>query len=112
MSDQKRPNEPDKNDKKGSELRLPPRTFLAWIGIIAVVSIVMLLRSGAEPQVTELGSFQDLMDKLTNNPSLIVPGTGRIVYGLQSPDIKRIEGRFYATEQGKKVEVRFKLETP
>jgi cell division protease FtsH len=113
MSDQKRPNEPDKNDKKNGELRLPPRTFLVWIGIIAVVSILMLVRSGAEPQVEELGSFQDLMDKLTNNPSLIVPGTGQIVYGLQSPDIKRIQGRYYTYgPDKKKVEVRFKLETP
>ena len=113
MSDQKRPNDPDKNDKKNGELRLPPRTFLVWIGIIAVVSILMLVHSGAETPVEELGSFRDLLDKLTNNPSLIVPGSGRIVYGLQSPDIKRITGRYYAIDHDKKkVEVPFKLETP
>ncbi|HUD82057.1 MAG TPA: ATP-dependent zinc metalloprotease FtsH [Candidatus Saccharimonadales bacterium] len=113
MSDQKRPNDPDKNDKKNGELRLPPRTFLVWIGIIAVVSILMLVHSGAETPVEELGSFRDLLDKLTNNPSLIVPGSGRIVYGLQSPDIKRITGRYYAMDHDKKkVEVPFKLETP
>jgi cell division protease FtsH len=113
MPDQKRPNDPDKNDKKNGELRLPPRTFLVWIGIIAVVSILMLVRSGSETPVEELGSFRDLMDKLTNNPSLIVPGSGRIVYGLQSPDIKRITGRYYAWDHDKKrVEVPFKLETP
>jgi cell division protease FtsH len=113
MSDQKRPNEPDKNDKKNSELRLPPRTLLVWIGIIAVVSILMLVHSGAETPIEELGSFRDLLDKLTNNPSLIVPGSGRIVYGLQSPDIKRITGRYYALDHDKKrVEVQFKLETP
>ncbi len=112
MSDQKRPNEPDRNDKKNGELRLPPRTFLVWIGIIAVVSILMLVRNGQEPVVEELGSFHDLLDKLTNSPSLIVPGSGRIVYGLQSPDIKRITGRYYAMDHGKRVEVPFKLETP
>ena len=112
MSDQKRPNEPDKNDKKNGELRLPPRTFLVWIGIIAVVSILMLVRNGSETPVEELGSFHDLLDKLTNSPSLIVPGSGRIVYGLQSPDIKRITGKYYAMDHGKKVEVAFKLETP
>jgi cell division protease FtsH len=111
MSDQKRPNEPDRNDKKNGELRLPPRTFLVWIGIIAVVSILMLVRNGAETPVEELGSFSDLMAKLTNNA--IVPGSGRIIYGLQSPDIKRIQGRYYALDHDKKkTEVPFKLETP
>ncbi|HEX3719562.1 MAG TPA: ATP-dependent zinc metalloprotease FtsH [Verrucomicrobiae bacterium] len=110
MPDQKRPNEPDKNDKRNGELRLPPRTFLIWIGIIAVVSILMFIKSGAETPPEEMDSFGDLMAKLTNN--LIVPGTGRIVYGLQSPDIKRIQGKYYATTNGKKAEVPFKLETP
>jgi cell division protease FtsH len=113
MPDQKRSNEPDRNDKKNGELRLPPRTFLVWIGIIAVVSVLMLLRNGAETAPEELGSFRDLLDKLTNNPSLIVPGSGRIVYGLQSPDIKRITGKYYAFDHDKKkVEIPFKLETP
>jgi cell division protease FtsH len=113
MPDQKRPDS-DKNDKKNGELRLPPRTFLVWIGIIAIVSILMLVRNGTETPVEELGSFGDLMSKLTNSPSsLIVPGSGRIVYGLQSPDIKRITGKYYALDRdNKKVEVPFKLETP
>jgi cell division protease FtsH len=112
MPDQKRPNESDK-EKKNGDLRLPPRTILVWIGIIGIVALLMLVRNGAEPQVEELGSFHDLMDKLTNSPSLIVPGSGRIIYGLQSPDIKRITGRYYAYDHDKKrVEVPFKLETP
>jgi cell division protease FtsH len=113
MPDQKRTNEPDKNDKKNGELRLPPRTFLVWIGIIAVVSILMLVRNGQETTVEELGSFGDLMEKMTNSPGL-VPGTGRIIYGLQSPDIKRITGKYYLydNKDKKKTEVPFKLETP
>ncbi|HEX4122342.1 MAG TPA: ATP-dependent zinc metalloprotease FtsH [Verrucomicrobiae bacterium] len=110
MPDLKRPNEPDKNDKRNNELRLPPRALLIWIGIIAFVSILMFIKSGADTQVQEMDSFGDLMDKLTNN--LIVPDSGRIVYGLQSPDIKRITGKYIAVNNGKKVEVPFKLETP
>ncbi|HEY3853636.1 MAG TPA: ATP-dependent zinc metalloprotease FtsH [Verrucomicrobiae bacterium] len=110
MPDQKRP-EPDRNEKKNSELRLPPRTLLVWIAIIAVVSVLMLVRNGAETQVEELGSFKDLTDKLTNG--LIVPGSGRIIYGLQSPDIKRISGSYYGLDKDKKkVQIPFKLETP
>ena len=111
MPDQKRP-EPDRNEKKNSELRLPPRTLLVWIAIIAVVSVLMLVRNGTETQPEELGSFKDLTDKLTNG--LIVPGTGRIVYGLQSPDIKRIQGSYYGIDPKSKAKVAipFKLETP
>jgi len=119
MPDPNRSNEPDKNDKRNGDMRLPPRTFLVWIGIIAVVAILALVRNGSETQMKELASFPDLLDKLTNN--LIVPGSGRIVYGLQSPDIKRITGEYFEKKQdgtyvldkdGKKSEVPFKLETP
>jgi cell division protease FtsH len=110
MADQKRPNEPDRNDKRNNDLRVSPRTFLIWIGIIAVVTVLMLVKSGTETPIVEMDSFNELMSKLTNN--LIVPNSGKIVYGLQSPDIKRIQGKFYSTEQGKRVEVPFKLETP
>jgi cell division protease FtsH len=120
MSDPNKSTEPDKNEKRGGEMRLPPRAFLVWVGIIAIVAIVALARNGNETPVEELGSFPDLLGKLTNN--LIVPNSGRIVYNLPSPDIKRITGKYYATQEngkfqndketGKKVEVPFKLETP
>src|SRR5580700_8401509 len=121
MPDLNRNSEPDKNEKRNSEMRLPPRAFLVWIGIIAIVAVVALARNGAETPVEELGSFPDLLVKLTNN--LIVPNSGRIIYGLQSsPDIKRITGKYYATQENgkpvldketsKRTEVPFKLEIP
>jgi cell division protease FtsH len=118
MADQNRTPEPDKNDKRNGELRLPPRGILLWVGIIALVALVAMFRNGGETTVVELASFPELLNKLTNG--LVVPGSGRIVYGLQSPDIKRITGRYYEKENGrfeldhdnKKVEVPFKLETP
>jgi cell division protease FtsH len=118
MPEPNKVNDPDKNDKRNNDLRLPPRTFLIWIGIIAVVSVLALVKNGSETPVEDMGSFSELTGKLTNN--LIVPGSGRIVYGLQSPDIKRITGRYYKTDEkgkflvadAKRVEVPFKLETP
>jgi cell division protease FtsH len=109
--------EPDRNDKRNGDLRLPPRTALVWAGIIAIVAVLALVHNGSEQTVTELNSFPELLDKLTNN--LIVPGSGHIVCGVESPDIKRITGKFYTKEngkfqtdkEGKKVEVPFKLET-
>jgi hypothetical protein len=55
-------------------MRLPPRAFLVWIGIIAIVAIVAFARNTAETPPDELASFPDLLNKLTNN--LIVPGSG------------------------------------
>jgi len=48
MPDPNRSTEPDKNDKRNGEMRLPPRAFLVWVGIIAIVAIVALARGGAE----------------------------------------------------------------
>ncbi|MGA2748653.1 MAG: ATP-dependent zinc metalloprotease FtsH [Verrucomicrobiota bacterium] len=120
MSDQNRPSQPDKNDKRNGDLRLPPRTLLIWIGIIAAVSVLMLVKNGSETPVEEMTSFGDLMEKVTNSAGLLVRDSGRIVYNPQSPDIKRITGRYYRTDEhgkflmsdGKKIEVPFKLETP
>jgi cell division protease FtsH len=119
MPDLNRNTDPDKNDKRNGEMRLPPRTFLVWLAIIAIAVIVAFVRNGSETPVEELASFPDLLDKLTNG--LIVPNSGHIVYGLQSPDIKRVIGKYYSKDahgeflkdhDSKRVETAFKLETP
>jgi len=119
MPDLNRNTDPDRNDKRNGEMRLPPRTFLVWVAIIAIAVIVAFVRNGAETPPVELASFPDLLDKLTNG--LIAPDSGHIVYGLQSPDIKRVIGKYYSKDahgefmkdhDGKRVETSFKLETP
>jgi cell division protease FtsH len=118
MPDPNRNSETDKNDKRNGEMRLPPRTFMVWIAIIAIAVIVMFVRNGTEAPIEEMASFPDLLHKMTNG--LIVPGSGRVIYGLQSTDIQRITGKYYSMlENGKpaldpalkKIEVPFKLET-
>jgi cell division protease FtsH len=92
-------------------MRLPPRTLLIWIGIIAAFSLLFLLKNGTEPQVEIFTSYPQLAEKLTNN--LVVPGSGKIAYNSQSPDIKRITGNYYKTEKaGAKSEVPFQLDVP
>ncbi len=105
-----RPNDPNKGDKRNGDMKLPPRTMFMWIGILALLIAVMMLRTNSDSRTEEFLYYPQLLDKLTNN--LIVPKTGKIIYGLQSPDIKRITGSYYETDKdGKKVEVPFKLET-
>src|SRR5271156_6056500 len=101
MSDQNRLNEPDRNDKRnGDNMRLPPRTFLIWIAIIAAFSVLFLLRRDNEPQPEEFTKYPQLLDKLTNN--LIVPDSGKITFGSQ-PEVKRITGSYYKTDDKGKI---------
>ena len=96
--------EPDRNDKRtNGDMRLPPRTVLIWIGIIAAFCVLFLLKNGTEPQVDEFTSYRQLLDKLTNN--LIVPDSGKITYGSQVPDIKRVTGSYYKTDEHGKIDM-------
>ena len=117
MSDQNRYNEPERNDKRGGDMRLPPRTFLIWIAIIAAFMVLFLLKNTTQPQVEEMTTYPQLEDKLTNN--LIVPGSGKITVGSQQPEIKRITGEYYKTDEhgnietdknGAKITVPFRLD--
>src|ERR1700689_470496 len=98
MSDQNRSSEPDRNDKRNGDMRLPPRTILIWIGIIAAFCLLFLLKSGTEPEVEVFTTYPQLAEKLTNN--LVVPGSGKIAYNSQITDIKRITGHYYKIEKG------------
>jgi hypothetical protein len=100
MPDPNRNSETDKNDKRNGEMRLPPRTFMVWIAIIAIAVIVMFVRNGTEAPIEEMASFPDLLHKMTNG--LIVPGSGRVIYGLQSTDIQRITGKYYSMQDNGK----------
>ena len=112
-----RPTDPNKGDKRNGDMKVPPRTMMMWIGILLLFIVLMMLRTGTDTRTEEVLDYPQLMEKLTN--SLIVPKTGKIIYGLQSPDIKRITGSYYKEENGHialdkdnhKIEVPFKLET-
>jgi cell division protease FtsH len=119
MSDPNRYNDPEKGDKRNGEMRLPPRTFLIWTGIIAAFCILFLVKTSTEPQVEEFSNYRELQDKLTNN--LIVPDSGKISFSSQGSDIKRISGKYYKTDEhgaaildkdGKRAEIPFRLDVP
>jgi cell division protease FtsH len=119
MSDQNRLSEPDKNDKRNGDLRLPPRTFLIWIAIIAAFMVLFLLRNSNQPNIVEFSNYLQLKEKL--DKGLIVPDTGKIAYGSQMPEIKRITGEYYETDKdgkiktdkdGKQISTAFRLDAP
>jgi cell division protease FtsH len=123
MPEFNRPSDPDKNDKRNGDFsRLPSKTILVWIAIIAVASVFLMLRGQVDSEVQEFYSYSQLAEKLTNNPCLIVPDSGKITYGLQSSEkIVRITGKYYELEpnsktfatdkDGKRIEHPFKLDT-
>src|SRR5437773_2884964 len=107
MADDKH-NDNGKNDKKGAEIRVPPRTWLLWIGIIALIPLVWRLHSQTETKYRVL-SYPDFVQLVESN--LVTEGV--INYDPQSPDVREIVGKFIEIDgAGNKVKVPFKIETP
>ena len=110
MADLNRPTDPDRNDKRSGDGRLPQqRTVLLWIGIFSLVLVFFLINKNNEPPVKEFTLWTQLKDQL--DKSNLVPGTGKIIYGLDSPDLKRITGSYYDPAGQTKIQTRFSLET-
>ena len=95
-----------KNDKKGSEIRVPPRTWLLWIGIIALVPLVWKFHSQVETKY-RTPSYVEFINLVTNN--LVAHGT--INYNPQSEyGLREVTGRYFeAGKNGEKTEVPFKI---
>ena len=111
MADLNRPTEPDRHDKRNGDARLPQqRTVLLWIGIFSAVLVFFLINNHNEPPVKEFTLWTQLKDQLDKNN--LVPGTGKIIYGLDSPDLKRITGSYYDPPGQTKNQTRFSLEPP
>jgi len=109
MADLNKQLDPDRNEKRNGDLRAPqPRTVMVWTGIIAIAVIFFMMQQRSSDQVEEFSYWPQLEEKLTNN--LIVADSGKIIYGLDSPDIKRITGSYYKADGSKKSEVAFRLD--
>src|SRR5437868_3571195 len=98
MSDDNRRTESDKSGKRngGNDFRVPSRTVLVWVGIIGLIALIFTFRTQTEQKPDTFVYYAQLEDKLTNN--LVVPGTGKLSYVAQTPDIRRITGKYYQTD--------------
>src|SRR5436190_1575344 len=85
MADDKH-NDNGKNDKKGAEIRVPPRTWLLWIGILALIPLVWKFHSQVETKY-RTPTYTEFIGLVTNN--LIIKGT--INYSPQSPDLRQLK---------------------
>src|SRR6266545_4122785 len=103
MADDKH-NDNGKNDKKGAEIRVPPRTWLLWIGILALIPLVWKFHSQVETKY-HTPTYVEFMSLVTNN--LIVKAT--INYNPQSQDLREVTGKYMEKKpDGQPVEVPFK----
>src|ERR1044071_1911908 len=99
-----RHNDNGKNDKKGAEIRVPPRTWLLWIGIIALIPLVWKFHSQVETKYHQ-PTYVEFMNLVTNN--LIVKG--QINYNPQSEFLREVTGKYLDKKAtGETVEVPFK----
>jgi len=94
MLDEKR-NDPDRNPKRGPDLRIPPRTWIVWAVVISGIVFLLLFKDRMEPQ-GEVLSHAAFMQKVDSNE--IVKAS--ITYDPQSPAISEIVGRYLARDAG------------
>jgi cell division protease FtsH len=97
--------DPEKNEKRPGEVRIPPpKTFLIWIAIIAAVGVIFMFNNKSTDTVVKFTGWPQLAEKLTNG--LIVPGSGKIIYTIDTPEMKTISGQFYADAKKDKAQVK------
>ena len=94
MSDDNKYNDEDKNGKKGGEFRVPPRTWMVWIAILAGIIVLLMLREKMDSPGEQLSQFQ-FFQKVDSN--LIAKAT--ISYSPQSPFLTDITGKYYKTDK-------------
>src|SRR5216117_1030783 len=97
-----------KNEKKGNEIKVPPRTWLLWIGILALIPLLWKFNKnfGTKYRVPSHAEFVNLV---TND--LIIEGT--INYNPQTEHgLNEITGRYWEVKgPNDKVEMPFKIKT-
>ena len=107
MSDEKRNSNLPNDKKPPPEVRVPPRTWIIWIAILALTVLLWNLRDRADAKQRELTykEFIQLVeaDQITK---------GVIRYSPQSPDLREITGRYETTGPGaERSEVLFRVKT-
>ncbi|HEY2953026.1 MAG TPA: ATP-dependent zinc metalloprotease FtsH [Verrucomicrobiae bacterium] len=85
-------NKHNDDKKKGGEFKVPPRNYLLWIAILALVPLLMLFKDRATTTSPTLGLPEFI--KL-DAADLIASGT--IVYDVQSP-LQEIYGKYFKTD--------------
>jgi cell division protease FtsH len=103
MSDDNKSSGDDKNPRKAGEFRVPPRTYVVWIGIIGVIVLLMLFKDRMEPPGDLLS--QPRFQQIVESNQLV---QAVINYNPQSSDLREITGKYRKVENDAKSEVPFR----
>src|SRR5882724_11514132 len=99
-----------KNEKKGNEIKVPPRTWLLWIGILALIPLLWKFNKNFETKY-RVPSHAEFVNLVTND--LIIEAT--INYNPQTEHgLNEITGRYWEVKgpgPNDKVEMPFKIKT-
>ena len=99
-----------KNEKKGNEIKVPPRTWLLWIGILALIPLLWKFNKNFETKY-RVPSHVEFVNWVTNDQ--IIEGT--INYNPQTEHgLNEITGRYWEVKgpgPNDKVEMPFKIKT-
>ncbi|HIL69091.1 MAG TPA: cell division protein FtsH, partial [Verrucomicrobia bacterium] len=68
------------NEKKSGEVKVPPKTWIVWIIILAFIPLLMLLKDSSKPKFEKI-DYNRLME-LVKNDQII---EGVINYDPQNP---------------------------
>src|ERR1041384_7884477 len=92
MSDDNSRND-DKNGKKNGEFKVPPRTYIIWIAILAAIPLLIIFRNSANSPGDHLSQSQ-FTQKVDSNQIT----KGLITYDPQSPMMVKITGKYIMTD--------------
>src|SRR5205809_779243 len=99
-----------KNEKKGNEIKVPPRTWLLWIGILALIPLLWKFNKNFETKY-RVPSHVEFVNLVTNDQ--IIEGT--INYNPQTEHgLNEITGRYWEVKgpgPNDRVEMPFKIKT-
>ncbi len=89
MSDDNRLSDENGSPRKGGEFKVPPRTWIVWIIILAAVLLLMLFRD-RDSQSESLSQFR--FQQLVESNQIAV---ATINYSPQNPFLTEISGKYY-----------------
>ena len=105
MADEK-PNPGGQGERQPPEMRVPPRTWLVWIAILALIPFLWRLRDQGDAKVHHL-NHQEFQQKLEDGQI----ERGVITYNPQDNRLAEITGRYRESYQGATNLVPFKIKT-
>jgi len=88
MSEDNR-NNPNRNDRRGGEFRVPPRAWILWIVIIGTIPLLFLFRDRVQTNV-DTWNYKQLKEQFESGTI----ESGTITYLPQSPDRREISGKY------------------